>query len=200
MQKEHEQEKNQESTRRRRAKRITTDFMRVEDAGTMPALTPFERETRKIIAAQSKTPRDEIAEKEEEIRKRTAFRFGRRKIRELIKAGALTRRQRLVYELSYVSGLKDDEVSDLLEVSPVTVRRLRLNIKEAFSRALRQQRRRQSAIDRAVYFKMTKHQKQIFKLHFKESLEPKQIAVQMGLSERNVYYILKRIEKKLFSE
>ena len=45
---------------RPRSKQIATDFTRVEDLGTMPAMAPFELETRKIIAERSMTPLDDL--------------------------------------------------------------------------------------------------------------------------------------------
>jgi DNA-directed RNA polymerase specialized sigma24 family protein len=174
--------------------------MRIEDAGTMPALTPFERETRKEIAVQSKTPRDVIAAEEDENNLRMTFKAEKCKLRTLINEGALTRRQRLVYELCYVNRLPDGEVADLLGITKVTVRRLRSKIKAAFERALKRRRKKKVAIEKAAFFKMTSLQKRIFTLHYQKGFAPSAIASKMKITERSVYYILNRIQKKIFSK
>ncbi|MDA9101166.1 hypothetical protein N9K06_00670 [Omnitrophica bacterium] len=197
--KEQELTRNHESKAKTRSRRITADFMRVEDAGTMPALTPFERETRKEIAAQSRTPLDDLAARETQRERLIMFKAGKRKIHELIGQGALTRRQRLVYELSFISRLEDIEIAELLEISRGTVRRLRQKIRLAFVRALKQHRRKQSLIGRAAFVSLTHRQKQVFKLHYRQGIEPNEIAAKLGFSERHVYYVLKRIQKKLFT-
>ena len=173
--------------------------MRVEDIGTMPGMTPFELETRKEMAKLSKTPLDDLVSREEQGSRIRAKKTGKRRINILIRQGALTRRQRLVYELCYVSKLPDAEVASRLGISRITVRRLRQNIRDAFLQHLKRQKKRELLIKRPGFFRLNRKQKEMFTLYYRHGLSGKEIAAKFGTTENNVYHILKRIQKKIFS-
>jgi DNA-directed RNA polymerase specialized sigma subunit len=202
MPNEHE-DRNFEEGREKKAKKRTsqkpTDFMHAEDIGTMPGLTPFELEIKKEMAKLSTTPLNELASKEDQEAKLRAFRSDKRIINRLIKEGALTHRQALVYELYYERKLPANEVARRLGVSLITIRRLRQKIRDAFVRGFSMRKKRESTIKRAAFFRLTRIQKRVFTLYFRQGLTVKQICAKLGKGERNVERLLKRIRRKIFS-
>ncbi len=201
MQKEHEDRNFEESGGKKpriRARQKPADFMRVEDIGTMPGLTPFELETKKEMAKLSQTPLDDLVSREDQDGKLKAKKIGKRRINTLIRRGALTRRQRLVYELCYVSKLPDTQVADLLGVSRVTVRRIRQNIRDAFLQQLERQKKRELLIKRAFSLRLNQKQKEVFMLYCRHGLTVKEIAARCGITIWSAYHVLHRIQKKIF--
>ena len=93
MQPKREDQRHEERYAKRnktRSKQISTDFMRVEDIGTMPAMAPFELEARKKIAERSKTPLDGLIAAEEKKERVVELKRGNRALNVLIKEGSLT--------------------------------------------------------------------------------------------------------------
>ena len=103
-------EEQQPKRKRIRSREITADFTRVEDIGTMPAMAPFELEARKKIAERSTNPLDGLIAAEEKQKRMAEVRRGNRALNVLIKEGALTPRQALVYGLCYGKKLRENEV------------------------------------------------------------------------------------------
>jgi len=188
-----------EKKSRQRASQRSADFMRVEDMGTMPGLTPFELETKKAMAKLSKTPLDELISREEQHARAKAKRIGKRRLNRLIQQGALTERQRVVYALCYVKKLTDVEVASRLGISRITVRRLRQNIRDALLQCVKRQKQKEILIKRSYVFRLNRKQKEILTLYCRHDLSVKEIATRLGTTDNNIYHILRRIEKKLFS-
>ena len=174
------------------------DFMRVEDIGTMPGQTPFEQETKKEIAAISSTPMDDLMAVEEEIRERMAANAKKRRQRELIRSVGLSKRQRIVFELCYVSGLRNVEVADLLEIAPATVARLRQKVFSSLDRALKKQRIKQALINRVPFIDLTRKQRDVTRLYLEQGLSTKEVAAKTGRTLRSVQRIIKRVRRRLF--
>jgi DNA-directed RNA polymerase specialized sigma subunit len=202
MQEEREDEKHEEQHEKRnkiRAKTISADFMRVEDSGTMPAMGPLELETRKKIAERSTTPLDALIAAEEKNERGMEAKRGSRALNFLIKEGALTPRQALIYELCYGKKLLESKVACLLGISKRTVRRLRQKARAAFVRGLEERRRRRLYLKKAAFHRLTRKQKKILKLRYREELTVKEIARMFGRTERSVQRVLSRTLKKIFS-
>ncbi|MFH0984619.1 MAG: sigma factor-like helix-turn-helix DNA-binding protein [Candidatus Omnitrophota bacterium] len=202
MQEEREDGKHEEPHPKRikiRSKKISTDFMRVEDIGTMPAMAPFELEIRKKIAERSKTPLDGLIAAEEKKERVMDLKRGNRTLNVLVKDGALTPRQALVYGLCYGKRLQESEVASLLGISPRTVQRLRQNAREAFVRGLAERRRGMLYLKKAAFHRLTRKQKKILKLRYREGLSVREIAGMFGRTERSVQRVLSRTLKKIFS-
>jgi len=202
MQAKREDEKHEEPQAKRkkiRSKEISADFMRVEDIGTMPAMAPFELEARKKIAERSTTPLDGLIAAEEKKERAVERKRGNRALNVLIKEGALTPRQALVYGLCYGKKLRESEVAGLLGISPETVRRLRQKAREAFVRGLAERRRGMLYLKKAAFRRLTRKQKKIFKLRYRDGLSVKEIAGMFGRTERSVQRVLLRTLKKIFS-
>lgn len=202
MQEKREDEKHEESHAKRnkiRSKEISTDFMRVEDIGTMPAMAPFELEARKKIAERSKTPLDGLIAAEEKKERVVELKRGNRALNILIKEGTLTPRQALVYGLCYGKKLRESEVADLLGISPRTVQRLRQKAREAFVRGLAERRRGMLYLKKAAFHRLTRKQKKILRLRYRDGLSVKEIAGMFGRTERSVQRVLLRTLKKIFS-
>jgi DNA-directed RNA polymerase specialized sigma subunit len=192
-------EEQQPKRKRIRSREITADFTRVEDIGTMPAMAPFELEARKKIAERSTNPLDGLIAAEEKQKRMAEVRRGNRALNVLIKEGALTPRQALVYGLCYGKKLRENEVANLLGIAPRTVQRLRQKAREAFVRGLAEWRRGMVYIKKAAFCRLTRKQKKILKLRYREGLSVKEIAEMFGRTERSVQRVLSRTLKKIFS-
>ena len=202
MQEKREDEKHEAQHAKRnkiRSKEISADFMRVEDIGTLPAMAPFELEARKKIAERSKTPLDALLSAEEKKERAVDLKRGSRALNVLIKEGALTPRQALVYGLCYEKRLRESEVASLLGISPRTVQRLRQKAREAFVRSLADRRRGMLYLKKAAFRRLTRKQKRILKLRYRDGLSVREIAGMFGRTERSVQRVLSRTLKKIFS-
>jgi len=174
------------------------DFMRVEDIGRMPEQTRFEHETRKEIVAQSNTPADDLMAGEEGLRSQMTAYAKKQRLHWLIRTAGLSKRQRLVYELCYVSGLPNVEVADLLDLSPTTVARFRQEIFRSLERALQKQGMKQNLTRRVPFVHLTKKQMEITRFHLEQGLSVKEIAATTGRTVRSVQRIIKRVRTRLF--
>ena len=197
-------EKNRSGEEHGKRKRIRAveeaiDFMRVEAAGQIAGMDPFELEVKKEIASLSRSPADELSDHEVAASERATSGNVRRGLRSFIREAGLTRQQRLMYELCYVSNLSNHEVGYLLEVSPVTVSRFRQIICEILARASRKRLMIQELQHKARSVYLTRRQTLIFKLFFNEGLSVVEIAVRTGKGRRNVEKILQKVRKKIFS-
>ena len=198
MRYKHEKNRDEEAQgkpKRIRAVEESTDFMRVEDAGPMSGLDPFELEVKKEIASLSRSPADELSECEVAASDRATSGNVRRGMRNFIRKAGLTRQQRLMYELCYVSNLSNQEVGYLLDVSPVTVSRFRRIICLIVERA---SRKRRELREKARSVRLTRRQTLIFRLFFNERLSVVEIAARTGRGRRNIEKILQKVRKKLF--
>lgn len=184
---------------RPRSKQISTDFTRVEDLGTMPAMAPFELETRKIIAKRSKTPLDGLIAAEEEKERVSELKSGNRALNILLKEGALSPRQALIYGLCYEKRLSESEVASLLGIAPRTVQRLRQKSREAFARGLARRKRGALFLKKAACQRLTRKQRKILRLRYRDGQSVKEIADMSGKTERSVQRVLLRTLKRLFS-
>ena len=183
---------------RPRSKQIATDFTRVEDLGTMPAMAPFELEARRKIAEGSKTPLDGMIAEDDKNERIVDLKSGKRALNILIRDGVLTPRQKLIYELCYGKKLRQGEVMRLLGISRTTVKRLRQKVRGAFARGFANQRRGELILKKAAFHKMTRKQKKILKLRFLECLTVKEISALSAQTERSVQRLLRRTLKKIF--
>ncbi len=183
---------------RPRSKQISTDFTRVEDLGTMPAMAPFELEARQKIAEGSKTPLDGLISEEEKNERSANLKSGKRALNILIRDGVLTPRQKLIYRLCYGKKLRQGEVMRLLGISRTTVKRLRQKVRGAFARGFANQRRGELILKKAAFHRLTRKQKKILKLRFLECLTVKEIAAMSAQTERSVQRLLQRTLKKIF--
>ncbi len=202
MQAKREEGKHEEQHAKRskiRSREISADFTRVEDIGTMPAMAPFELEARKKIAERSKTPLDGLIAAEEKKERAVELKRGNRALNVLLKEGALTPRQALVYGLCYGKKLLESEVASLLGIAPRTVQRLRQKAREAFVRGLAERRRGMLYLKKASFHRLTRKQRKIFKLRYRDGLSVKEIAGMFGRTERSVQQVLSRTLKKIFS-
>ena len=97
----------EENGKRKRIRAVeeATDFMRVEDAGQMPGLDPFELEVKKEMASLSRSPADELGDQEVSASEGASAKNAFRKMRRFVRDAGLTKRQRLVYELCFVCNL-----------------------------------------------------------------------------------------------
>ena len=177
----------------------SVDFMRVEDIGTMPGQTPFEMETKRRMAALSKTPADELMSAEES-RSEQVFRCAAlRMLKGLIRRkGFLSRRQRLAYELCYVSKLPDFEVAYLMGISPITIRRLRQELSRSFARAFKKKEQDELLLRKAKFLGLTRRQERIVRLRFCEGFSVEEIANMTGRSRSSVHDVVRRVRKKIF--
>ena len=202
MQEERKDKKHEDHHAQRnkpRSKQITADFMRVEDIGSMPAMGHLELETRQKIAERSKTPLDGLIAAEEKKERVVELKRGNRALNVLIKEGALTARQALVYGLCYEKRLREGEVADLLGIAPRTVQRLRQKARESFLRGLVERRRGALFLKKSVSRRLTRKQRKILKLRYRDGLSVKEIATMFGRTERSVQRVLLRTLKKIFS-
>ncbi len=124
---------------------------------------------------------------------------GNRVLNVLIKEGALTPRQALIYGLCYEKRLCESEVASLLGIVPRTVQRLRQKARASLARGLAKYRRGALFLKKAVSHKLTRKQKRIFRLRYREGLSVKEIAAKFGRTERSVQRVLLRTLKKIFS-
>ena len=168
-------EKNRSGEENGKRKRIRAveeaiDFMRVEDAGQMPGLDPFEREVKKEMASLSRSPADELGDHEVAASERASARNSFRNLRRFVRNANLTKRQRLVYELCFVCSLPNREVADLLDISPMTVRRFRQILYLVVAKALQKRQEIQKLWQKSKYARLTQKQKLVLKLYFTEGL------------------------------
>jgi len=183
---------------RSRARQLAVDFMRVEDAGTMPAMGPLELAVRKKIAERSRTPLGGLIQEEEKTERTAALRSGKRTLRLLIRRGALTPRQRLIYQLCYEKRLREGEVARTLGIARATVQRLRQKVRGAFIRALARRRREKLIWRSGAFHRLTRRQKRVFRLRFYDGENVKTIATRLGRTERSVQRLLRRALEKIF--
>ena len=187
----------EENGKRKRIRAVAepTDFMRVEDVGHNSGLDPFELEVKNEMAALSRSPADVLSDCEVAASELTSSRNAHRGMRSFIRNVGMTRQQRLMYELCYVSNLSNQEVGDLLRVSHVTVSRFRRIIYQIVERASRKRRElRQKA--RSIH--LTRRQTLLFRLFFNERLSVAEIAARTGKGRRNVEKMLQKVRKKIF--
>jgi DNA-directed RNA polymerase specialized sigma subunit len=191
----------EENGKRKRIRAVeeAIDFMRVEDAGQMPGLDPFEREVKKEMASLSRSPADELGDHEVAASERISARNSFRNLRRFVRNAGLTKRQRLVYELCFVCGLPNREVADLLDISPMTVRRFRQILYLVVARALSKRRENQTLLRKSRYARLTQKQKLVLKLYFAEGLSAGQIAERHGKVRRSVERVIQRVREKIFS-
>ena len=197
-------EKNRSGEENGKRKRIRAveeaiDFMRVEDAGQMPGLDPFEREVKKEMASLSRSPADELGDHEVAASTRATARNSFRHLRRFIRNAGLTKRQRLVYELCFVCNLADCEAADLLGISLVTVRRFRQILFLVVARALSKRREKQKLLRQSRYARLTQKQKLVLRFYFTEGLSTGQIALRLGKGRRSVERVIQRVREKIFS-
>ena len=197
-------EKNRSGEENGKRKRIRAveeaiDFMRVEDAGQMPGLDPFEREVKKEMASLSRSPADELGDHEVAASTRATARNSFRHLRRFIRNAGLTKRQRLVYELCFVCNLADCEAADLLGISLVTVRRFRQILFLVVARALSKRREKQKLLRQSRYARLTQKQKLVLRFYFAEGLSTGQIALRLGKGRRSVERVIQRVREKIFS-
>jgi DNA-directed RNA polymerase specialized sigma subunit len=197
-------EKNRSGDENGKRKRIravedAVDFMRVEDAGQMPGLDPFEREVKKEMASLSRSPAEELEDHEAAVSARATARNSFRHLRRFIRNTGLTKRQRLVYELCFVCNLPNREVAGLLDIAPMTVRRFRQILYLVVARALSKRREYQTILQKSRYARLTQKQKLFLKLYFAEGLSAGQIAERLGKGRRSVERVIQRVREKIFS-
>ncbi|OQA54934.1 MAG: putative DNA-binding protein [Candidatus Omnitrophica bacterium ADurb.Bin277] len=191
----------EENGKRKRIRAVedAVDFMRVEDAGQMPGLDPFELDVKKEMAALSKTPADELMSVEElrseQVFKCAAFRMLKGLIR---RRGFLPRRLRLAYELCYVSKLPDPEVAYLMGITPVYMRKVRQNLRQSLVRALQKKEQDELLLRKAKFLGLTRRQERIVRLRFCEGFSVEEIANMTGRSRRSVHEVVQRVRKKIF--
>jgi hypothetical protein len=187
----------EENGKRKRIRAVaeSTDFMRVEDVGHNSGLDPFELEVKNEMAALSRSPADELSDCEVAASERTSSRNVHRGMRSFIRNVGMTRQQRLMYELCYVSNLSNQEVGYLLRVSHVTVSRFRRIIYLIVERA---SRKRRELRQKARSVRLTRRQTRLFGLFFNERLSVAEIAVRTGKGRRNVEKMLQKVRKKIF--
>jgi len=190
----------EESGKRKRIRAVeeATDFMRVEDAGQIPGLDPFELEVKKEMASLSRSPADEIGDQEVAASERTSARNSFRNLRRFVRNTGLTKRQRLVYELCFVCNLPNREVAVLLDISPVTVRRFRQILYLVVARSLRKRREAQDLWRKSRAARLTQKQKLVLKLYFTERLSAGEIAEKTGKGKRSVERVIQRVREKIF--
>ena len=202
MKNQHEENEFEEKPRKGRRPRSSmsfVDFMRVEDIGTMPGQTPFEMETKRRMAALSKTPADELMSAEEsrseQVFKCASFRMLKGLIR---RRRFLPRRLRLAYELCYVSKLPDLEVAYLMGITPVYMRKVRQNLRQSLVRALQKKEQDELLLRKAKFLGLTRRQERIVRLRFCEGFSVEEIANMTGRSRRSVHEVVRRVRKKIF--
>jgi len=184
---------------RPRSKQISTDFTRVEDLGTMPAMAPFELEARRKIAEHSKTPVDELISLEESKSRMAVKCVEMRMLKGLVRRkNFLPRRQRLAYELCYVSKLPDVEAAYLMGISPISIRRLRQELSRAFIRALKKKEQDEIFLRKVKFLRLTRRQDHVVRLCFCEGLSAGEIAKRTDRSKRSVNEVVRRVREKLF--
>jgi DNA-directed RNA polymerase specialized sigma24 family protein len=185
--------------KRVRAVEDAVDFMRVEDAGQMPGLDPFELDVKKEMAALSKTPADELMSAEEsrseQVFKCAAFRMLKGLIR---RRGFLPRRLRLAYELCYVSKLPDPEAAYLMGITPVYMRKVRQNLRQSLVRALQKKEQDELFLRKAKFLGLTRRQERIVRLRFCEGFSVEEISKMTGRSRSSVHDVVRRVRKKIF--
>ncbi|MFH0984289.1 MAG: hypothetical protein V1882_02010 [Candidatus Omnitrophota bacterium] len=197
MQEQHED--SQPKSNRPRSRQITADFTRVEDLGTMPAMGPLELEARKKIAERSQTPVDELMSFEEAKSRFMAKCAAMRLLKGLIRRkGFLPRRQRLVYELCYVSKLPDDEAAYLMDISQVSIRRLRMELSRSFVRVLKKKEQDEAFLRKVKFLRLTRRQTRVVRLRFCEGFSTSQIAKLTRRSKRSVNEVVRRVREKIF--
>jgi len=181
--------------RRTRTRVREVNFMRVEDASIHDALAPFEMAVKERIAADDTRMN---FEREEAFVQVAVRRVLLKRLCRLVKTGALTPRQREFYELFYVQHLSDLEISRQLGVSRGRIRKLRWQLKQNLMKAIGKQRDRENVGKKIRRGRLTKKQKQIWRLYSMEGLKPVQIAGSLGRTRQSVYWVLKKL-KKIFS-
>ena len=191
----------EENGKRKRIRAVeeATDFMRVEDAGQMPGLDPFELEVKKEMASLSRSPADELGDHEASASEGASARNAFRRLRRFVRDAGLTKRQRLVYELCFVCNLPTREVAALLDISPLTVVRFRQILCEVVTRALQKRRKVQALRQKSRSARLTQKQKLVLKLHFTEGLSAREIAERTGKGKRGVERVIQRVRGKIFS-
>ena len=142
---------------------------------------------------------DGLIAAEEKKERVVELKRGNRVLNVLIKEGALTPRQALIYGLCYEKRLCESEVASLLGIVPRTVQRLRQKARASLARGLAKYRRGALFLKKAVSHKLTRKQKRIFRLRYREGLSVKEIAAKFGRTERSVQRVLLRTLKKIFS-
>ncbi len=183
------------SSKRSRVREV--DFMRVEDASTRDSLSPFEMEVKNRIAGERPLEKwtEEVKERQAKSGLALAFKGKLRKL--LSKEGVLTKRQRDIYELSYVQKLSDPEIAKRLGVARVTVRTLRCALKEALKRAVRKERDLKGFHRKVKQIHLSRTQKKIWRMYQKEGLPVVKIARRLGKSFQTVYWVLQNLLKKI---
>lgn len=182
------------SSKRTRVREI--DFMRVEDASTRDGLSPFEMEVKNRIAGAKPLEKriEEIEERQIKSGLTLAF---REKLQKLLSKGVLTKRQRDLYELLYVQKLTDPEIAKRMEVSRVSVRKLRWALKEALKRAARKERELKGFHCKVKQFHLTRTQKSVWRLYQKQGLPVAEIARRLGKTPQAVYWVIQNLVKKI---
>ncbi len=184
------------TTGSRRTRVREVDFMRVEDASTHDALSPFEMEVKNKIAGAVSGLKGVLDDEETRIKRQLA-RIFKAKLQKLLSRGVLTGRQREFYELFYVHKLTDPEIAKRMGVSRVRVRKLRWALKETLKRAVKKDREREAVAQKAKYTRLTKNQKLVWRMYHKERLSPSAIALKTGKSPQAIYWVLKNMRKRI---
>jgi predicted DNA-binding protein YlxM (UPF0122 family) len=182
------------TTGRRRTRVREVDFMRVEDASTRDALSPFEMEVKNKIAEEM--PLKGALDAEELRIKEQLARVFKAKLKKLISKGVLTKRQREFYELFYVLKLTDPEIAERMGVSRVRIRKLRWSLKEALKRAVKKDKEKELMNHRAKYIRLTRNQKTVWRMYQKERLSVADIANRLSNTPQAVYWVLQNLRKK----
>lgn len=168
--------------------------MRVEDASTHDALSPFEMEVKNKIAGEMSL---KGALDAEELRiKEQLARVFKARLEKLLSKGVLTERQREFYELFYVSKLPDPEIADRMGISRVRVRKLRWSLKEALKRAVKKDKEKEFMDRKAKSIRFTKNQKVVWRMYRKEGLSVAEISRRLGKTPQAVYWVLQNLRKK----
>ncbi len=171
--------------------------MRVEDASTRDSLSPFEMEVKNRIASERPLEKWTEEVKERQAKSGLALAFKGKLQNLLSKEGVLTKRQRDIYELSYVQKLSDPEIAKRLGLARVTVRTLRRALKEALKRAVRKERDLKGFHRKVKQIHLSRTQKTIWRMYQKEGLPVAEIARRLGKTFQTVYWVLQNLLKKI---
>jgi len=174
------------------------DFMRVEDTAHGQALHPFELEVKEKIASQS-SPFDELMRREMDRENRRVEKIARGKLRKLLKAGVLTPKQKICYELLYEKSLSTGDVARKMDISKSRVRDLRRAIQKALARAY-EKHMEDILIWRLGYpFCKTKRQRFVWRLRYLEGFTPAQIALREDRAKSSVNEVIERVKKNILN-
>ena len=201
---EEEREKNEIEKREGRKERIRAsqhpvDFIRVEDMGPMSGLTPFELETKRRMAALSKTPVDELISAEESKSQRVFKCAAMRMLMGLIRRkGFLSRRLWLAYELCYVGKLPEEKAAYLMGITRVNMRKVHQNLRRSLARVLKKKKQDEIFLKKVKFLSLTRRQSRIVRLRFCEGFTSTEIAKLTSRSKRGVNEVVQRVRRKLF--